>query len=261
MILAVNIGNTNIAFGFYDEGFRTVKLYNTKDYLASGDLERLIRDTLKKSMMPLMSITGAIVSSVVPVLALPISEGIYKVSGRKPIIVDKNTRFGFDFSAYDGKLLGTDRLCGCAAALHKYSPPITIFDLGTATTVNVIDKSGAFVGGAILPGVRMGLNALSEYTSLLPECVLDTAPALLGRDTMGCLSSGAIYGAAAIIDGMSKRIEQELKSKPSIITTGGNASFVIPFCETKNFYEPNLVLEGLVILYERMVESYEGKDD
>lgn len=247
MILAVNIGNTNIAIASFFNGEIKVQRYNYKKYSTQEKfINLIITDILK-----IADIKDIIIASVVPYLTPIISETLYTATGIKPNIVDTNTKFPLDFSAYDSKLLGVDRMLCCVAGLNKYKPPIIIFDLGTAITINVIDNKGNFLGGAILAGIQMSLNALTEGTALLPKAKLIPPTSVIGKDTQTCLTSGAIYGTVAIIDGMSLQIEKELGYKCNIILTGGNSEDIITFYNKEIIYEPNLLLEGLIIMQRR----------
>lgn len=244
MILAVNIGNTNIAIAsFYNKDIK-VNRYNYKKYSSQEEFKNL----LIADISSINNVEDIIIASVVPHLTPIISQSLFKATGIQPKTVDANNNFPLDFSAYDSKLLGVDRILCCVAALNKYQSSIIIFDLGTAITVNVINNKGSFLGGAILPGIQMSLNALTEGTALLPKGKLKAPTSVIGKDTQKCLSSGAIYGTVSIVEGMSLQIEKELGYECTIILTGGNAEDIIPFCNKNIIYEPNLLLEGLMLI-------------
>jgi len=246
MILAINIGNTNVTVAFFN-GITTIKRYSYKQYTKQNYFLKNLENDISNTRQ----VKGIIMSSVVPDLTPMIFNSIFKVTGLKPYIVDINSRFNLDFSAYDSKLIGVDRLLCCEAALETYKSSVIIFDLGTAITVNVINDKGAFIGGAILPGLEMGLKALTEGTALLPKGDILPPTSVIGNNTAKCLISGAIYGTAAIIDSMSLQIEKELGYKCSIIITGGNAKDILKFCNVDLIYKPNLLLEGLLLLQRR----------
>ena len=144
---------------------------------------------------------------------------------------------------------GADLVVGCVSALREHKPPMIIVDMGTATTITVVDKSGAFIGGCICPGVKISLDALTERTALLPGLQLDQPKQAIGRNTIDCMRSGIMMGNAAMIDGMVERMEAELGYKTTVIATGGIAKFIAPLCHTPMIYDKDLLIKGLAILY------------
>lgn len=242
MILAINIGNTNVAVGFFSDNSTVVNRYRHKEYKSQEDFIK----SLEADIWVKENIESVAISSVVPELTPIVSAMLLKVIGKNPTIINTDTNFILDFSEYDSSLLGTDRLLCCVAALEKYRSPAIVFDLGTAITINVLNKNGAFIGGAILAGVQMGLYALTEGTALLPKGKIVAPSTVIGNDTATCLTSGAVYGTAAIIEGMVRKIEKELGYKCTVVITGGDAEDIIPFCNIELMYEPNLLLEGIV---------------
>jgi type III pantothenate kinase len=183
------------------------------------------------------NITGAIISSVNPSKTKLLETAVKELFKITPRIVEAVTPH------YNGKV-GVDRYVICRAAASKYSPPLIVFDFGTATTINVIDANGHFIGGSILAGMMTGVNALASSTALLPKIELSSNAPLIGRNTEECISSGAVFGNASLLDGMVSRIEPNA----TVVVTGGNAEYVIPFCKTEVIHEPDLLLKGLVLL-------------
>ena len=251
MILAVNIGNTNIAAGICRDGSIHQISLPTGSLSAGAELRGLLEDRLKALGESPGAIEGSVLSSVVPHKTRLVGDAIRDFTGMPPWVVDEFSQTGLDITAYGSDLLGVDRVVCCVSALEKYPPPLVVFDLGTATTANVLDSAGAFLGGAILPGVRMGLEALAAGTSQLPQLKAYGHPPLIGRDTRQCLAAGAVYGAAFAIEGFTRRIEEELGQKVTAVVTGGNAPQVIPCCKRAPYYEPTLLLEGLALLHQR----------
>ena len=243
MVLAINIGNTNIAVGNFSGNDAVVHRYNHKERKLQEDFI----NSLKEDFLNKKDIKTVAIASVVPELTPVISDMLLEATGKNPILINTSTDFGLDFSAYDSRLLGTDRLLCCVAALNKYQVPAIVIDLGTAITVNVLDIKGAFIGGSILPGIQMGLDALTKGTALLPKGKLVVPDTIIGNNTATCLTSGAIYGAASIIEGMVNKTEKELGYRCSVIVTGGSAKDIIPFCDVELVYDPNLLLEGIVM--------------
>ena len=216
MILTFNIGNTNFSIGIMERCEKPL-IFTQKYTIDSLVDERMftdyIADCLKQARTTIEEIEGAIISSVNPLLTPYLENVILNLLKVKPVIVNPNMNMKLDLSEYDTSLLGNDRIAICEGALSKYDSPIIIFDFGTATTINVIDKYGCFLGGSILPGIVMGLNALNSNTAQLPLGELksiglnDEIP-LIGKNTKECIMSGAILGNAAMLDDMVLRIQE-----------------------------------------------------
>lgn len=153
-------------------------------------------------------------------------------------------------SEYDTSNLGTDRIINCIAALKKFKPHIAIFDMGTATTLSVINKNGHFCGGMILPGMELSMNALSKHAAKLPKIFFEKPRGIIGKDTISCMQNGALYGAAGSIEGIVKRLEEELNETPLIVLTGGLSSYVVPLLKCQVNHEQNLQLFGLYEVYK-----------
>ena len=141
-------------------------------------------------------------------------------------------------------------MVGAVAALHEYKPPLIMIDMGTATTIAVVDKNGAYIGGSICTGVKVATEALAGRAAQLPGISLDMPKKAIGRNTIDAMRSGIMLGNACMIDGMIERIEEELGQKATVVATGGIARFILPMCRRKIIYDRNLLLKGLVILYE-----------
>ena len=147
--------------------------------------------------------------------------------------------------------LGSDLVVDAVAAIAAYPKPIMIFDMGTATTLSVIDSKGNYLGGMIIPGISLALEALSSRTSQLPRIRLDTPKKLIGSNTIDCMKSGTIYGNASMLDGIIDRVEKELGESPTVVATGGLSRSIVPYCERKIICDDNLMLKGLFILYQK----------
>jgi type III pantothenate kinase len=145
--------------------------------------------------------------------------------------------------------VGSDRIVIAVAALAEYEPPLTLLDLGTATTIEVVGKDNTYMGGCIIPGVRISVEALTSRTAQLPGIQLDRPKKVIGKNTVDCMRSGIMYGTAAMLDGMIDLIGQELGHESTVIATGGLAQFVIPLCRHEILLEKDLLLRGLYTLY------------
>ena len=260
MILAVSIGNTNTALALKQDGqpLRTARYrtgggeygmmseYRMSEYRIMEELEEFLSGAEGEP------VTGAVISSVNPELTGAFERAVKDLLGAAPLRVSAQMNMKLDLSCYDTGLIGSDRIAVCEAAVHKYKLPAIVFDFGTATTINVIDKNGRFSGGSILPGLITGAKALAGNTAQLPlsdpDMLEKTAAPLIGRDTRECIKSGVIHGNAAMFDGMTERI-QEHTGEARVIVTGGGAEYVLPFCRAAYVYEPELLVEGLFFLY------------
>ena len=149
------------------------------------------------------------------------------------------------------KTVGSDMIVDAVAAIHEYPKPIIVIDMGTATTMSVVDKNGNYIGGVILPGLKVSLDSLSGKTAQLPYISLSTPDKVIGKNTIDCMRSGIIYGNAAQLDGIMDRMEAELGEKASAVATGGLAKFIAPLCRHQIVYDDALLLKGLLILYRK----------
>jgi type III pantothenate kinase len=164
-------------------------------------------------------------------------------------VVGPGLKTGLNIKVENPGQTGADLVVGAVAALREHKPPMIIVDMGTATTITVVDKTGAFIGGCICPGVKISLDALTDRTALLPGLQLDRPKHAIGRNTIDCMRSGIMMGNAAMIDGMVERMEAELGYKTTVIATGGIARFVTPMCKTPIIYDKDLLVKGLATLY------------
>ncbi len=249
MILLANIGNTNLTYGLYHTSMLTTERFPIMNLSEQHRIEKLCLSLMEKFHMSVDQIEGVALSSVVPEKTPLFAEVFRRFFSIEPMLISAETVWGFDHSEYSG-ILGSDRLLGCKAAFKKYYPPFLVVDCGTATTINVINQSGAFAGGVILPGVMTGLQALVTRTSLLKQITITRPKSVIGRNTEECMLSGAVFGTAAQIEGLVQRIQRELKTDATVILTGGNSEAVISHCTIPIQHEPDLLLEGLAMIYE-----------
>ena len=250
MILAVNIGNSNIAIGgvegdriLFEAKIRTESTKTSDDYCI--DL-RIIMDV--NGITP-DKVEGAIVASVVPEVLNSVKTAIRKLTGHTPLVVGPGLKTGLNLLVENPAQTGADIVAACVAGLREHTPPMIVVDMGAATTMMVLDQQGNFVGGSISPGVKMSLDALTDRTALLPGLQLDQPKQTIGRNTNDAMRSGIMLGAAAMLDGMASRMEAEIGCPAKIIATGTLAKFVTPLCSRPILYDPDLLLKGLAILY------------
>lgn len=253
MLLAIDVGNTNVVLACIENGkiFSMSRLATNRNDLAS-DYALKIRQSFELDGVDTEKIEGAIISSVVPPVTEAIKAAVKKLLGIDCLVVGSGIKTGINIKIDDPGTAGCDLVTGAVGALAKYAPPIIIIDMGTATTMFALDKNGAFIGGSIAPGVKLSYSALSSGTSLLPVISINEAPRkVISTNTVDCMKSGAIFGTAAMVDGMIDRMEEELGGDVTAVATGGIAGHIIPYCRKKIEFEPNLLLDGLEIIYNK----------
>ncbi|MBR6207875.1 MAG: type III pantothenate kinase [Oscillospiraceae bacterium] len=252
MILAIDVGNSNIVLGCIENGeIRTTARISTDPERTEDEYAMLIGEILGLRGVDVSALEGAILSSVVWPLNTTLSRAAEMLTGKQPLVVGRGLKTGLDIRIDDPGQVGADLVVGAVAALALSAPPLIVIDMGTATTVTAVDKDGHFVGGAILPGLRLSMNALSSGTSQLPNVSLDAPAKCIGTNTVACMQSGAIFGSAAMLDGMIDRMEEELGAPATVIATGGLAGRVVACCRREIRYEPDLLLKGLAVLWEK----------
>ena len=252
MLLAVDIGNTNITIGVYDGLSLEFTARTATDSDRTGDqyaVELMGMFALNKCETA--SIDGAILSSVAPAVTNAMCSAVSKVVGIEPLMVGPGIRTGLNIAINDPAELGADLLCASVAALHKYPLPNAVCDLGTASTIFVLDKDGKMIGGIIYPGIRTSLMALVNNAALLPQISYQKPKQVIGKNTIDSMRSGLILGAASLLDGMLERVEEELGMPVTAIATGGFSSEIVCNCKREFIIDENLVLDGLRILYEK----------
>lgn len=245
MIIAIDIGNTNITVAGFENGQEPLFVDNYPDNLFHNENEFLTGVLNKYG-----TFDGAVLCSVVPSLTKPVKNALEKVCENVRII-DSDYNDGLRFSGYDRKKLGNDRVADMVAAKNLYGTPCVVFDMGTATTVSVLDSDGVFTGGLILPGVGLSVNALSSGTALLPGIRPYQPNSFLGQDTVSCINNGVLYSQACALEGISSRVEETLNKSVNTVVTGGAAKLVLPLCKRRVIYDKYLLLKGLYILYNQ----------
>lgn len=252
MILALDVGNTNIVMGCIDENkihfqgrFSTDKQKTELEYAV------MFKNILELNGIEREKIDGAVISSVVPPLVNILKRAIMMITESEPLIINDKTIIDMPINMDNRKQLGNDLVVDAVAALAEHEPPIIIFDLGTATTISVIDKDGVYIGGVIIPGIKVSQTALSSGTSQLPYISLDAPEHVIGKNTIDCMKSGAIFATACMMDGMIERIEEELGARATVVATGGLAKTVVPYCRRDIIFDDDLLLKGMWIIYKK----------
>ena len=252
MILAIDVGNTNIVLGGVenDKDIFTVRLASDRNKTA--DQYALdIQGILNMYHVDISDIEGGIISSVVPYLQTVIPQAVKILTGIDIMVVGPGIKTGLDIRTDNPGAVGSDLIVGAIAAKAKYKLPIAIVDMGTATTVSVIDEKGSYLGGMIIPGLWVSVNALSSLAAQLPNIDLTGKAKVLGTNTVDCMRSGSLIGCAAMLDGIIDRVEAELGMSVSAVLTGGVSPLVAPYCNRKFHLEPDILIRGLQLIYEK----------
>ena len=252
MILAVDIGNTNVVLGCMEDD-KILFLERMATDRRATDMEYLvrIRSVLKYRDIDPAKLEGAIICSVVPIVTMNIRPAVEQLIGKQAVVVGPGLKTGLRINIDNPGALGADRVADAVAAVNLYPVPLITIDMGTATTVGVVDETKTFIGGMIVPGVMVSLNALAGGTAQLPHISLDPPKHAIGRNTVECMQNGIIYHNAAGVDGMIERIEAQLGKKCTVVITGGLSTVIAPHCKHEMIHDPELLLKGLMILYRK----------
>lgn len=249
-ILALDVGNTNIVMGWIVDG-TTQGTARFQSRVGETEVEYAIRikDILDLYGQGTKSFDGAIISSVVGPLTGVLSRALKILTGLDPLVVSSEMKHDLNIAIDDPKTLGADLLVGGVAAAEYYGLPAIMIDMGTATTIFAVDSKKNFLGGAIIPGIKLAYRALASGTSLLPDIGITPPEKTVSTNTIDCMLSGAVFGSAAMIDGMVERMEAELGERCVVVATGGLAYCVAPYCKREIILDDELLLKGLWALY------------
>ncbi|MCM1528487.1 MAG: type III pantothenate kinase [Alistipes sp.] len=253
MLLAVDIGNTNIVFGCVDSMDEIVvfERISTNHNATAAEYAALIKNILEMNHFCPEDIHDAVMSSVVPSVTNTVKEAIRKLFGVDVMVAGPGVKTGLNILIDNPKQLGSDQAVDAVAAINTYPVPLIIIDMGTATTISVVDSHRNYLGGLIMTGMGVSVNALIDRTAQLPKIDFELPPNIIGRNTIDCMKSGALYSNACAIDGIVERIEAELGEGCTIVATGGLASTVIPLCRREIIVDNNLLIRGLTIIYRK----------
>ena len=252
MLLAIDIGNTNITMGCIrnDEILFTARIATDRNR-TSDQYGVEIKNMLEVFGVRTDDISDCIISSVVPPVFNSVKTGVVKVIKKQPMVVGTGLRTGLNIQVATPSQVGSDRIVIAVAALAEYKAPLILMDLGTATTIEVVEKENVYAGGVIIPGVRTSLDALISKAAQLPGISLEQPKQVIGKNTVDCIRSGMMYGTAAMIDGMIDRMEEELGHSATLIATGGLAQFITPLCKRSIILDKDLLMKCLKILYKK----------
>lgn len=252
MLLAIDVGNTNIVFGFLEGDKLRGSFRQVTDYgaTAAGMAEDLLKQMAGAGLSP-SQVTGAIIASVVPQVIPPLKELTQQYFGQTALVVDENVDPGLPYEAEER--LGADRAVCCIAAMEKYGRPLVVLDYGTATTVDALDEDGSYLGGCILAGIRTSTNALFTGTAMLPQIDLVYPPTVLGRDAVTQIQAGSVVGAIGSTEYLVRKTKEEMGYGPDVkvVATGGLARLVSQYTDCIDVVDDDLIMDGLGLIYER----------
>jgi len=259
MLLVIDVGNTNAQLGIYD-GSRLVKDWriHTERHTTEDEFNVLVGGLLSGSGINVQDIEKTIISCVVPTMVNILDAFCQKYMGHVPHWVDARSAQAMPVGYCNPAEVGADRIVNAVAAFHKFKTSLIVIDFGTATTFDAISSKGAYLGGAISPGILISAEALFMKASKLPRVEIFHPPQkVIGTDTISSIKSGIIFGYAGLVDGIVRRMMKEMKTAPRIIATGGLATMMAGVCDTIEEVDPTLTLEGLRIIYELLENQTE----
>ena len=252
MLLTIDMGNTNLTLGLYQEGVLGPRWRLATDHERMPDEYGLqILGLLEHVQVPPAQLDGVILSSVVPPLTGRITSACRQYLNQEPLVVSAGLDTGITIGYEDPSGVGADRIADAVAVHTLYDGPACVIDFGTATTFNAVTAEGEYLGGAITAGVGLAANALFQRTAKLPSVELAAPPSVIGRNTVHALQAGLIFGYVSMVEGMTARFRAILGEKMKVVATGGLAEIIARETPVINIIAPWLTLDGLRILWER----------
>ena len=252
MLLTIDIGNSNITLGgFIGEDLQFMSRLYTDSRRTEDQYAVELLDILRLHNFDRNQVQDCAISSVVPELSRTFQKVCTRLFSVPPLLIGPGIKSGVKIGIDDPSQLGADLVAGAAAAMAKYPLPCIIIDLGTATTLSVIDQNGLFRGGTIGAGMGITLEALTSRTALLPHVSIERPKSVIGTNSIMSMQAGLVLGTAAMLDGLCDRIEEELGMPCTVVATGGLAHEMIPSCKRKLILDDNLLLDGLHLIYEK----------
>ena len=252
MILAIDIGNTNIVVGCIDD-LKTYFIERLSTNRTKTELEYAVdlKNVLDIYHIKKTEIEGCIISSVVPQITNIAKLAAEKILKKEVMVLGPGVKTGLNIMMDNPGQLGADQVADAVAGISGYPVPLILIDMGTATTASVVNSKKQYVGGMILPGVGVSLDALTARASQLSGISIDAPRHVIGKNTIECMKSGVLYSNAAALDGIIDRIEEELGEKATVVATGGLAKKIVPHCKREIILDEELLLRGLLIIYEK----------
>ena len=250
MVIAVDIGNSSVRIGFFTGADLFVQTFDTWPILSSRQYSLLVNAFIKEKNID-KTAEGIIISSVVPDHTGIIRDSLTGLTAGEPLLVSYKVSTGLVFAIPEPGELGADRIANAVAAYERYKGPVAVVDFGTATTISVVGKDANYIGGAIMPGMRLMNESLAKGTAKLPTVPLSPPESALGTNTLQCIQSGLFYGTAGAVERIIQEVEHATGLQLKLALTGGHGSLISGFLNRKNDFFPNLTLEGLRIIYMR----------
>ena len=252
MVFTIDIGNSNIVVGTVNrQGVLFVERMSTDHKKTELEYAILLKSAMEIHGITTNEIKGCIISSVVPPVTSVINRALEKLTGEKALVVGPGIRTGLNIKIDNPAQLGSDLVVDAVAGIAEYPLPLIIIDMGTATTMSAIDAAGNYLGGVIIPGVRVALDSMVSRTAQLPRFSFEAPKKAIGKNTIECMKSGSVLGSASMLDGMIDRLEEELSQDATVVATGGIAPFITPHCKHKIVCDDTLLLKGLYLIYNK----------
>ncbi|MDF2700233.1 MAG: coaX [Haloplasmataceae bacterium] len=246
MLLLFDVGNSNISFAIYEnEKF-------IHEFRIKTDINKMMDEyaIIINNLISKYTIDAVVIGSVVPIITYNLESYSNDYLNIKPLTIGPGVKTGLDIKLNNPKEIGADLVASAVGSIIKYPQPTIIIDMGTATTISLVDNN-TFYGGAVMPGVETSLYGLVTKTALLPHIDIKAPKRVVERETVACMQSGVVYGTASMLDGMIERIEKEINKKCFVIATGGLSKYITPHCNHKITSDPNLIYDGLVEIYKK----------
>lgn len=254
MVLAIDIGNTNIVVGgFENDEIQFIERISTNKSSTALEYTVLIKTVLELNGLKDKPLEGGIISSVVPSVTNLLKSAVEKLTGKPVMVLGPGLKTGLKIQIDNPAQAGADLVAGAVAAVEFYPAPLIVIDMGTATTITAIDTEKAFIGGMIMPGLRSSVEALTGSTSQLPNISLEPPKRIVSTNTVDCMKSGVIYGTVCSIDGIIDRMEEELGYKCTVVATGGLSTIITPLCKRNIIVDDTLLLKGLMVIYNKNI--------
>lgn len=252
MILAVDIGNTQTVLGLIsEEGTTAHWRISTEPSLTADEIRVRIAGLFLLDGVGWDAVERVVISSVVPALTAAYEDLARGATGVEPLVVGPGIKTGLPIAYENPHEIGADRIVNAIAAVERFGAPVIVVDLGTATTLDVVDASGAYLGGAIAPGLETSAGALFSRAARLSAVDLEPPVRTIGRNTRESVQAGLLMGHAALIDGLVHRIWDELGGPCAVVATGGLAARIAPLCTTVDAVDDDLTLKGLALIWKR----------
>ena len=252
MLLVIDVGNSNITLGVYRDELLAQWRIATNPLGTVDEYGVDVRSLFERAQIPFLEIEAIVVASVVPQLNDTIKTMLEVYLGPTPIFVDHTTDTGLNILYEPASAVGIDRIVDVVAGVSKYGKPCIVVDFGTATTFNAVNSKGEFIGGLIAPGLKISAEALFSRTAKLPRVEIKRPPKVIATSTTEAMQSGLFYGYASLVDGILRRMIEEMGETPRIVATGGLASLIADGSELIDVVDDTLILEGLRLIYQRV---------